>query len=126
MECVGGECRSTAGSAWDLRDLTIAEQVLVIAEQAGTITGLTARVKELEEKSAKLEVVLAAQAEAKSSKAPVFKDNYDLPDSTDLPLPPGLRDNRSEFGIELILILAFLHYWVGVSIDNEPGRERRC
>jgi transposase len=41
-----------------------------------------------------------------------------LPDSTDLPLPPGLRNSRSEFGIELILILAFLHFWVGVSLDN--------
>jgi transposase len=35
-----------------------------------------------------------------------------------LPLPPGLRSSRSEFGIEVILILAFLHYWVGVSQDN--------
>jgi len=45
-------------------------------------------------------------------------DIYDFPDSSDLPLPPGLRNSRSEFGIEMILILAFLHYWVGVSIDN--------
>ena len=143
--------------------------------------------KDLKEKLAKLESLLASQAEAKSSKAPVFTENYsldrnetreknpnkkstgrkpagakrhlvietikifadgidadqcihhrsqfawrivdgkavylsydiyDLPDSTDLPLPPGLRSNRSEFGIEIILILAFLHYWVGVSIDN--------
>jgi len=43
---------------------------------------------------------------------------YDLPDSKELPLPPGLRNSRSEFGIEIILTLAFLHYWVGVSIDN--------
>jgi hypothetical protein len=41
-----------------------------------------------------------------------------LPDSKELPLPPGLRNSRSEFGIEIILTLAFLHYWVGVSIDN--------
>jgi hypothetical protein len=41
-----------------------------------------------------------------------------LPDSTELPLPAGLRNSRSEFGIELILILAFLHFWVGVSLDN--------
>jgi len=45
-------------------------------------------------------------------------DIRDLPQSTDLPLPPGLRSSRSEFGIEIILILAFLHYWVGVSLDN--------
>jgi len=43
---------------------------------------------------------------------------YDVPDSKALPLPPGLRNSRSEFGIEITLILAFLHYWIGVSIDN--------
>jgi hypothetical protein len=43
---------------------------------------------------------------------------YDLPDSKELPLPPGLRTSRSEFGIEILLILAFLHYWIGVSIDH--------
>jgi len=43
---------------------------------------------------------------------------YDLPDSKALPLPPGLRNSRSEYGIEIILILAFLHYFIGVSIDK--------
>jgi hypothetical protein len=43
---------------------------------------------------------------------------YDLPGSKNLPLPAGLRNSRSEFGIEIILILAFLHYWIGVSLDN--------
>lgn len=43
---------------------------------------------------------------------------YDLPGSTQLPLPAGLRTSRSEFGIEIILTLAFLHYWIGISIDN--------
>jgi len=43
---------------------------------------------------------------------------YDLPESKELPLPPGLRNSRSEFGIEIILTLAFLHYWIGISIDN--------
>ena len=43
---------------------------------------------------------------------------YDLPSSQNLPLPLGLRNSRSEFGIEIILILAFLHYWIGVSLDN--------
>jgi len=43
---------------------------------------------------------------------------YDLPNSKELPLPPGLRNSRSEYGIEIILILAFLHYFVGVSIDK--------
>ena len=43
---------------------------------------------------------------------------YDVPDSKQLPVPPGLRNSRSEFGIEIILVLAFLHYWIGVSIDH--------
>jgi len=43
---------------------------------------------------------------------------YDLPDSQELPLPPGLRTSRSEFGLEILLILAFLHYWIGVSLDH--------
>jgi hypothetical protein len=43
---------------------------------------------------------------------------YDLPGSKALPLPLGLRNSRSEFGIEIIRTLAFLHYWIGVSIDN--------
>jgi len=43
---------------------------------------------------------------------------YDLPDSASVPVPAGLRNSRSEFGIEIILILAFLHYWIGVSLDN--------
>ena len=43
---------------------------------------------------------------------------HDLPDSRELPLPTGLRNSRSEFGIEIIITLAFLHYWIGVSLDN--------
>ena len=43
---------------------------------------------------------------------------HDLPDSKELPLPNGLRNSRSEYGIEIILTLAYLHYWIGVSIDN--------
>jgi transposase len=43
---------------------------------------------------------------------------YDLPGSRQLPLPPGLRTSRSEYGIEIILILAFLHYWIGISLDH--------
>ena len=41
-------------------------------------------------------------------------DICDLPGSRDLPLPEGVR----EFGIDIILILAFLHYWIGMSLDN--------
>ncbi len=43
---------------------------------------------------------------------------HDLPKSKELPLPSGLRNSRSEYGIEIILILAFLHYFVGISIDK--------
>jgi transposase len=43
---------------------------------------------------------------------------HDLPDSKQWPLPPGLRTSRSEYGIEIILILAFLHYWIGISLDH--------
>lgn len=43
---------------------------------------------------------------------------HDLPKSKNLPLPPGVRTSRSEFGIEIILILAYLHYWIGISLDN--------
>jgi transposase len=43
---------------------------------------------------------------------------YDLPDSRDLPLPPTVRNSRCEFGMEIILIVAFLHFWIGVSLDN--------
>lgn len=43
---------------------------------------------------------------------------FALPDAQELPIPPGLRTSRSEFGIEIILILAFLHYWIGISLDN--------
>ena len=151
------------------------------------IAELTAQVKSLQDKVARLEALLASQVDSKSSKTPVFTENYsldrnktsekkprkkstgrkpaeakchlvtetinifadgvdparcirhrsqfawriddgkavyvcydiyDLPGSSDLPLPPGLRNSRSEFGIEIILILSFLHFWVGVSIDN--------
>jgi transposase len=43
---------------------------------------------------------------------------HDLPDSIQWSLPPGLRTSRSEYGIEIILILAFLHYWIGISLDH--------
>ena len=37
-------------------------------------------------------------------------DIRDLPGSTSLPLPLGIRNSCSEFGREVILILSFLHY----------------
>jgi transposase len=45
-------------------------------------------------------------------------DIYDLPDSKDLPVPSGVRNSRSAYGIDVILILAFLHYWTGISLDK--------
>lgn len=51
---------------------------LKIAEQAAQIKNLEAKLEELETKLAKLEVLLASQAEAKSSKTPVFTENYSL------------------------------------------------
>lgn len=33
-------------------------------------------------------------------------------------MPLGVRNSRSEFGIEISLILAFLHYWIGISLDH--------
>ena len=43
---------------------------------------------------------------------------YDLPGSQKAPLPSGLRNSRSEFGLEVSLIVAFLHYLIGVSLDH--------
>lgn len=43
---------------------------------------------------------------------------YDVPGSRSLPLPPAVRNSRCEYGMEIILILAFLHYWIGVSLDH--------
>ena len=39
-------------------------------------------------------------------------------DSTTLTPVPGLRNSRSEYGLEIILIVAFLHYWIGISLDH--------
>ena len=43
---------------------------------------------------------------------------YDRPDAKNLPNVPGLRNSRSEYGLEIILIVAFLHYWIGISLDH--------
>ena len=44
-------------------------------------------------------------------------DIRDLADSTNLPLPPGIRNSRSEFGMEVILILSFGPLTAGVTYD---------
>ena len=43
---------------------------------------------------------------------------YGFENSQELPKVPGLRNSRSEYGLEIILIVAFLHYWIGISLDN--------
>jgi hypothetical protein len=35
-----------------------------------------------------------------------------------LPKIPGVRNTRSEYGIEIIIALGFLVYWIGISMDN--------
>lgn len=175
----------------DPRDLKISEQADAIAELTKENEQLKKQNRKLEERIKRLEALLATKVDAKSSKKPVFTENYsldrnklgsqnsdkkpprkstgrkpaeakehlvsdtievfpqgverdkcihhrfqaawrivdgkavylrydirDLADSTRLPLPPGVRNSRSEFGMEVILILGFLHYWVGVSQEN--------
>ena len=43
---------------------------------------------------------------------------YALPQSLNVPSVPGLRTRQSEYGIEIILTVAFLHYWTGISLDH--------
>lgn len=43
---------------------------------------------------------------------------YGLPSVTQLPAINGLWNSRSEYGIEIILTVAFLHYWIGISLDH--------
>jgi hypothetical protein len=43
------------------------------------------------------------------------------PESKQLPTIAGVRTSLSEYGLEIILIVAFLHYWVGISIDHACG-----
>ena len=43
---------------------------------------------------------------------------YALPKSLNVPEVAGLRTRQSEYGIEIILTVAFLHYWTGISLDH--------
>jgi len=43
---------------------------------------------------------------------------YGLPTASELPTIAGVRNTRSEYGIEIILTVAFLHYWIGISLDH--------
>ena len=40
------------------------------------------------------------------------------PETTATPPLPGVRNRLSEYGLEVILIVAYLHYWVGISLDH--------
>ena len=43
---------------------------------------------------------------------------YALPQSPNVPEVRGLRTRQSEYGLEIILTVAFLHYWTGISLDH--------
>jgi hypothetical protein len=43
---------------------------------------------------------------------------FDEPDSTELPPVDGVRNGKCEFGLEILVTLAYLVYWMGVSIDK--------
>lgn len=46
---------------------------------------------------------------------------FSHPETEALPSLPGVRHRLSEYGLEVILIVAFLHYWVGISLDHACG-----
>lgn len=46
---------------------------------------------------------------------------FDTPDSTELPPVDGVRHAKCEYGLEIIITLAYLVYWTGVSIDKACG-----
>ena len=46
---------------------------------------------------------------------------FTQPETRALPSLPGVRNRLSEYGLEVILIVAFLHYWVGISLDHTCG-----
>jgi len=46
---------------------------------------------------------------------------FDQPDSMDLPPVDGVRNGKCEYGIEILITLAYLVYWTGVSIDKACG-----
>jgi hypothetical protein len=46
---------------------------------------------------------------------------FDTPDSTDLPPVDGVRNGKCEYGLEILVTLAFLVYWTGMSIDKACG-----
>lgn len=43
------------------------------------------------------------------------------PTSQNLPQIEGVRNSWSEYGLEISLIVGYLHYWVGISLDHACG-----
>ncbi len=43
---------------------------------------------------------------------------YAAPENANWAEVPGVRNRRSEYGLEIILMVAFLHYWIGISLDH--------
>ncbi len=46
---------------------------------------------------------------------------FDEPDSIDVPPVDGVRNGKCEYGLEILITLAFLIYWTGMSIDKARG-----
>ncbi len=46
---------------------------------------------------------------------------FDEPDSTELPPVDGVRNGKCEYGVEVLVTLAYLVYWTGVSMDKACG-----
>ena len=46
---------------------------------------------------------------------------FDEPDSIDVPPVDGVRNGKCEYGHEILITLAFLIYWTGMSIDKARG-----
>lgn len=46
---------------------------------------------------------------------------FDEPGSTELPPVEGVRNGKCEYGLEILITLAYLVYWTGVSIDKARG-----
>ncbi|MCP4900463.1 MAG: transposase [bacterium] len=46
---------------------------------------------------------------------------FDEPESTDLPPVDGVRNGKCEYGLEILITLAYLVYWTGLSIDKACG-----
>jgi hypothetical protein len=46
---------------------------------------------------------------------------FDEPESRELPPVDGVRNGKCEYGLEILITLAYLVYWTGVSIDKACG-----